>query len=135
MRTSLLCSFLLFASISSAQSVVATQRQGLGYQFVNKQTQSPVSNMIWDEAESFVNGFARVLKNDHFSFVDINGKPICETQFEGARNFSNKLAAVKKRVLVIDLDPQGNASTGLGIDSSRRTVTTYDVLLGDVTIE
>ena len=96
MKTSLFFSFLLFASVSSAQSVVAIQRQGQGYQFVNKQTNSPVGNMLWDEAEPFLNGFARVLKNDHFSFVDINGKPICETQFEGARNFSNKLAAVKK---------------------------------------
>ena len=110
MKTSLLCSFLLFASICSAQSVVATQRQGLGYQFVNKQTQSPVSNLIWDEAEPFVNGFARVLKNDHFSFVDINGKPICETQFEGARNFSNKLAAVKKNAAWGFIDQSGKAA-------------------------
>ena len=36
------------------------------------------------------------------------------------------------KVLLIDLDPQGNASTGLGIDPARREVTTYDVLLEGV---
>lgn len=35
------------------------------------------------------------------------------------------------RVLIVDLDPQGNASTGLGIDASDRTHTTYDLLLDD----
>ena len=37
-----------------------------------------------------------------------------------AINLATALAAVKKRILVIDLDPQGNASTGLGIDSKKR---------------
>ncbi|SDF46787.1 chromosome partitioning protein [Celeribacter baekdonensis] len=36
------------------------------------------------------------------------------------------------RVLVVDLDPQGNASTGLGIDIESRKFTTYDLVLGDV---
>ncbi|KAB6716588.1 MULTISPECIES: AAA family ATPase [Roseobacteraceae] len=36
------------------------------------------------------------------------------------------------RVLVVDLDPQGNASTGLGIDIESRSFTTYDLVLGDV---
>jgi len=39
------------------------------------------------------------------------------------------MAAVGKRVLLIDLDPQGNASTGLGIGLSQRLKTTYDVLV------
>lgn len=39
------------------------------------------------------------------------------------------------RVLVIDLDPQGNASTGLGIESNDREYTTYDLLLGDVELK
>ena len=47
-------------------------------------------------------------------------------------NLATALAAVGKRVLVIDLDPQGNASTGLGFDQSDRTVTAYDVLSGAV---
>ncbi|MBU0644985.1 MAG: AAA family ATPase [Alphaproteobacteria bacterium] len=36
------------------------------------------------------------------------------------------------RILVVDLDPQGNASTGLGIDIESRKFTTYDLVLGDV---
>jgi len=47
-----------------------------------------------------------------------------------AINLATGLAAVGKRVCVIDLDPQGNASTGLGISEELRTVTSYDLLLG-----
>jgi chromosome partitioning protein len=47
-----------------------------------------------------------------------------------AINLATALAAVNKRVLLIDLDPQGNASTGLGIDRHARPVTSYDVLIG-----
>lgn len=45
-----------------------------------------------------------------------------------AINLSTALASLGRRVALIDLDPQGNASTGVGIDASRRSVTTYDVL-------
>ena len=47
-----------------------------------------------------------------------------------AVNLATAIAAVGKRVLVIDLDPQGNASTSLGIDQKHRTTNTYHVLLG-----
>ncbi len=33
--------------------------------------------------------------------------------------------------LLVDLDPQGNASTGLGLDAAKRGLTTYDLLLDD----
>lgn len=46
-------------------------------------------------------------------------------------NLGAALARAGRRVLLIDLDPQGNASTGLGIDPTDRGVTTYDVLTGD----
>ena len=46
-------------------------------------------------------------------------------------NLGAALAEQGQNVLLIDLDPQGNASTGLGISADRRTVTTYDFLLGD----
>lgn len=47
-----------------------------------------------------------------------------------AINLATALAAVGRRVLVVDLDPQGNASTGLGIESARRKVGTYDLMIG-----
>lgn len=47
-----------------------------------------------------------------------------------AINLATALASVNKRVLILDLDPQGNASTGLGIDRSSRDITSYDVVLG-----
>lgn len=51
-----------------------------------------------------------------------------------AINLGTALAAIGERVLVVDLDPQGNASTGLGIDRSKRDISTYDVLYGDETM-
>jgi chromosome partitioning protein len=47
-----------------------------------------------------------------------------------AINLGTALAAIGEQVLIVDLDPQGNASTGLGIDRSRRSRSTYDVLTG-----
>ncbi|MEH0070806.1 ParA family protein [Pannonibacter sp. Pt2-lr] len=52
-----------------------------------------------------------------------------------AINLGTALAAIGERVLVIDLDPQGNASTGLGIDRRDRNLSTYDVLCGDCSLE
>jgi chromosome partitioning protein len=47
-----------------------------------------------------------------------------------AVNLATALAAAERRVLLIDMDPQGNASTGLGILEKQRLVTTYEVLMG-----
>lgn len=47
-----------------------------------------------------------------------------------AINLGTALAAIGEEVLIVDLDPQGNASTGLGIDKSKRLHSTYDVLMG-----
>lgn len=48
-----------------------------------------------------------------------------------AINLAAALAEAGRRVLVVDLDPQGNASTGLGVDPSERDLTTYDLLVDD----
>lgn len=49
-----------------------------------------------------------------------------------AINLAAALAEAGKRVLVVDLDPQGNASTGLGIELDEREFTTYELLLEDI---
>ena len=52
-----------------------------------------------------------------------------------AINLATALAAVGERVLIVDLDPQGNASTGLGVNRANRSLSSYQVLLGDATVE
>ncbi|GJE49518.1 Chromosome partitioning protein ParA [Methylobacterium tardum] len=51
-----------------------------------------------------------------------------------AINLGTALAAIGEDVLVIDLDPQGNASTGLGIDRAKRRVSTYEVMAGEASL-
>jgi chromosome partitioning protein len=51
-----------------------------------------------------------------------------------AINLGTALAAIGENVLLIDLDPQGNASTGLGIDVRSRHLSSYDVLMGEASI-
>jgi chromosome partitioning protein len=51
-----------------------------------------------------------------------------------AINLGTALAAIGEDVLVIDLDPQGNASTGLGIDRRSRRYSTYDVMMGEAAL-
>jgi chromosome partitioning protein len=46
-------------------------------------------------------------------------------------NLAASLAAMKRRVLIVDLDPQGNATTGSGVDKRSRSHTVYQVLLGE----
>ena len=48
-----------------------------------------------------------------------------------AINLGTALAAIGERVLIIDLDPQGNASTGLGVDRKSRVASSYDMLVGE----
>jgi chromosome partitioning protein len=52
-----------------------------------------------------------------------------------AINLGTALAAVGESVLIVDLDPQGNASTGLGIDRASRRHSTYDVLTGEAPLK
>src|SRR6516162_4108699 len=48
-----------------------------------------------------------------------------------AINLATALAALGERVLILDLDPQGNASTGLGVPRHLREGSVYDVLMGE----
>ena len=52
-----------------------------------------------------------------------------------AINLATALAAVDHRVLLIDLDPQGNASTGLGVERPARAVTSYELILGEAELD
>jgi chromosome partitioning protein len=52
-----------------------------------------------------------------------------------AINLATALAAIGQRVVVLDLDPQGNASTGLGVGRAERRSTSYDVLVGERPME
>lgn len=50
-------------------------------------------------------------------------------------NLATALSAIGQKVLLIDLDPQGNAGTGLGIQRAGLRTSVYDVLFGDATVE
>ncbi|MCJ8519831.1 chromosome partitioning protein [Pseudorhizobium tarimense] len=52
-----------------------------------------------------------------------------------AINLATALAAIGEHVLIVDLDPQGNASTGLGIDRRDRAVSSYDLLMGTRSVD
>ena len=52
-----------------------------------------------------------------------------------AINLGTALAAIGEHVLIVDLDPQGNASTGLGIDRKNREYSSYDLMVGSATLK
>ena len=52
-----------------------------------------------------------------------------------AINLGTALAAARQKVTIVDLDPQGNASTGLGIDTEDRSVSAYDLMIGAITLD
>lgn len=51
-----------------------------------------------------------------------------------AINLATALAAIGEKVLIVDIDPQGNASTGLGINRQDREVSSYDVLVSNISV-
>ena len=52
-----------------------------------------------------------------------------------AINLSASLASLGKKVLAIDMDPQGNMSSGLGVDKNEVEKTVYDLIIGNIGIE
>lgn len=52
-----------------------------------------------------------------------------------AVNLATSFAQLKKKVLLVDIDPQGNASTGFGIEQSQRQKTIYEILIGECSIK
>jgi chromosome partitioning protein len=52
-----------------------------------------------------------------------------------AINLATALAAAGRRVLLVDLDPQGSASTGLGVERQTRALTSYELILGEAELE
>ena len=51
-----------------------------------------------------------------------------------AINLATAIAATKRRVLIVDFDPQGNASTALGVDKRACPANSYDVVMGEATL-
>jgi gliding motility-associated-like protein len=74
---------LLITLTSSAQEIVPVKA-------------TETTPLVWDEQDPFVNGFARVLQKNKFSFINKAGVLISPLEFDAARNFNNHLAAVKK---------------------------------------
>ncbi|MBS1512669.1 MAG: PKD domain-containing protein [Bacteroidetes bacterium] len=74
------------------------------------------SSQQWDEQEPYVNGFARVLQHNQFSYINKAGQLISPVQFDGARNFVNHLAAVQQNNKWGFIDEKGKIVVPLKYD-------------------
>ncbi|MBS1741632.1 MAG: PKD domain-containing protein [Bacteroidetes bacterium] len=96
MNRILLTLTLLFSIAAYAQRPVKSAPNNRSVSQTSSSVSGNISAQQWEEQEAYINGFARVMRQGKFSFIDINGTLVTAVQFEDARNFSNKLAAVKK---------------------------------------
>ncbi len=107
---SFLFTFYFIASLQSQSKQEAPQPvevSGHRFQFFNKKTGVAVNHLTWDEAESFVTGFAKVAANNKWGFVDQSAKPVIPATFQSLRNFSNHLAAAKQKTKWGFIDEKG----------------------------
>ncbi|MDR3518559.1 MAG: AAA family ATPase [Azospirillaceae bacterium] len=72
---------------------------------------------------------------DHAHVVSIANQKGGVGKTTTAVNLATAMAAAGRQVLILDMDPQGNASTGLGIPRNERGLGTYDVLFNDTQLE
>ena len=92
--------FVLFSfNMLSAQvkpvEVYAAPAEGKGIQFFDKQTSLPVNDLVWQEAEAFAGGFAKVYSTQGWGFVGTKGNIVIEAKYQSVRNFCNRIAAVQ----------------------------------------
>jgi gliding motility-associated-like protein len=111
---SLLFILLISNSIYGQSVIQAVELPDSRFQFINKTTGQKVNDLVWDETESFVNGFAKVASNHKWGFVDKLGNPVVSASFDAVRNFVNKLAAA-----------QQNSKWGF-IDESGKTIIPFE---------
>ncbi len=78
------------------------------YQFVYKNSGEKVNDLVWNETEQFVNGFAKVAKGNYWGFVNKSGFPVIKPKYQAVRNFKNNLAAVKQNSKWGFIDEKGN---------------------------
>ncbi len=78
------------------------------FRFVDKINKKPVNEYVWEEAEPFVNGFAKVYNQDGWTFVNGRGTRVSKNGYGQVRNFKNHLAAVKRNSKWGFIDESGN---------------------------
>src|SRR5207247_9967430 len=88
---------------------------------------SPEASSEWMDGDAAPDGSDRPRRSRVMAIASQKGGVGKSTS---AVNLGACLAELGQEVLVVDLDPQGNASTGLGIDHAARSVTTYQVIVG-----
>ncbi|MGZ8539956.1 MAG: WG repeat-containing protein, partial [Chitinophagaceae bacterium] len=88
--------FFISKALHSQVTIKAIELPDSRYQFVDSKTGAKINDLLWEETESFVNGFAKVATGHKWGFVDRHGNPVIKADYESARNFVNKLAAVKQ---------------------------------------